>query len=65
MSGHVFPSARSDDEPVLSASVCERTRKGGGVAQQKPATPTQAESAVGLPLRWMVASIRPYGRSAA
>ena len=27
MSGHAFSSAKSDDESVLSASVCERTQR--------------------------------------
>ena len=74
MSGHAFSSAKSDDESVLSASVCERTQRVASASvcertprmdQQKPATPTQPASAVGAPLRWMVASISPYGRSAA
>ena len=61
------------------SSICWRTcsgsltlrrplRSGSAICvadQQKPATPTQASSAVALPLRWIVASIRPYGRSAA
>ena len=58
-SEHAFPFLRNDDAADSSGSEGLRT------TQQKPATPTQALSTVGLPLRWMVASISPYGRSAA
>jgi len=51
-------SARDGGDPLMVPVKSSR-------AQQKPAMPFQAASAGAAPSRWNVASISPYGRSAA